>query len=199
MGSFVFQSTEIEGLRLVAPMFHRDRRGYFSKTFEREAFAAHGVTLNAVEELETSSSRNTLRGLHFQWRHSQDKLVRVLSGEVYDVAVDLRPDSGTFGKWQGFTLSAKNREMLYLPKGFAHGSLARADNTVVHYLCGDRYDPGSEDGILWNDPKLGIGWPLDPGEAPLLSERDQGFQTFWEFKQSLLKSMPRETGGNEIG
>ncbi len=199
MGSFVLQDTNIEGLRLIAPVFHCDRRGDFSKTFEREAFAAHGVTLNVVEELETSSARNTLRGLHFQRRHSQDKLVRVLSGEVYDVAVDLRPDSGTFGKWRGFALSAENREMLYIPKGFAHGFLARRENTAVHYLCGDRYDPESEDGILWNDPELGIGWPLDPGEAPLLSERDQGFQTFWEFKQSLLKLMPRKTGGNEIG
>ena len=176
MGSFVFQSTEIEGLRLVAPMFHRDRRGYFSKTFEREAFAAHCVT-------------------HFQRRHSQNKLVRVLSGEVCDVAVDLRPGSGTFGTWQGFTLSAKNREMLYLPKGFAHGFLAREDNTVVHYLCGDRYDPESEDGILWNDRDLDIRWPLGPEETPLLSGRDQGFQTFQQFKQSLS----REMGGNEIG
>ncbi|MFG6353010.1 MAG: dTDP-4-dehydrorhamnose 3,5-epimerase [Oscillospiraceae bacterium] len=195
MGSFVFQSTNIEGLCLIAPMFHCDQRGYFSKPFERDAFAAHGISLDVVEELETCSARGTLRGLHFQRRHSQNKLVRVLSGEVCDVAVDLRPGSGTFGTWQGFTLSAKNREMLYLPKGFAHGFLAREDNTVVHYLCGDRYDPESEDGILWNDRDLDIRWPLGPEETPLLSGRDQGFQTFQQFKQSLS----REMGGNEIG
>ena len=195
IGGFVFQAANMEGLYLISPVFHCDRRGYFSKPFERDIFAAHGIPFNVAEELETCSTRSTLRGLHFQRRHSQDKLVRVLSGEVYDAAVDLRPGSETFGAWQGFVLSAVNREMLYLPKGFAHGFLAREDNTVVHYLCGDRYDPESEDGILWNDPDLGIGWPLDPGESPLLSGRDQGFHTFQQFKQSL----PREMGGIEIG
>ena len=199
MGNIKVTGCGIEGLYVIEPEVREDERGYFTETYNFRDMKEKGLDMVFVQDNQSKSKRGVLRGLHFQWRHSQDKLVRVLSGEVYDVAVDLRPDSGTFGKWQGFTLSAKNREMLYLPKGFAHGFLAREDNTVVHYLCGDRYDPGSEDGILWNDPKLGIGWPLDPGEAPLLSERDQGFQTFWEFKQSLLKSMPRETGGNEIG
>ena len=185
MGSFVFHATHIEGLSRIVPIFSRDRRGYFSKTFEREIFAEHGLCLHVAEELETSSSRNTLRGLHFQRRHSQNKLVRVLSGEVYDVAVDLRPESKTFGKWQGFTLSAENREMLYLPKGFAHGFLARQDHTIVRYLCGDRYDPESEDGILWNDPELAIDWPLDRGMAPSLSARDQAFQSFAAFRRSI--------------
>ena len=148
-----------------------------------------------AEELVSCSARNTLRGLHFQRRYSQDKLIRVLSGEIYDVAVDLRPDSKTFGKWQGFVLSSANRKMLYIPKDFAHGFLARQDNTVVYYLCGDRYDPESEGGILWNDPDLGIDWPFDPEELPLLSEKDRNQQTFREFRQSLLS----ETGGNNIG
>lgn len=189
MDSFVFQPTNIEGLRLIAPIFSCDRRGYFSKTFEREIFAEHGVCLHIAEELETCSARNTLRGLHFQRRHSQDKLVRVLSGEVYDVAVDLRPESKTFGEWQGFSLSAKNRAMLYLPKGCAHGFLVRQDNTTVHYLCGDQYDPESEDGIFWSDPDLDIDWPLETGAPPLLSERDQSFQTFQEFRRSLPQGM----------
>lgn len=195
MGSFVIQIMDIEGLRLIDPIFTSDRRGYFSKPFERETFVEHDICLNVTEELETCSSRNTLRGLHFQWRHSQDRLVRVLSGEIYDVAVDLRPKSKTFGEWQGFELSADNRKMLYLPKGFAHGFLAREDNTVVHYLCGGRYDPESEDGIFWNDPFLGIDWPLEEGTSPLLSKRDQGFQTFQEFRRSMSK----EKGGDENG
>ena len=185
MGSFVFHTTHIEDLLLIAPVFSCDRRGYFSKTFEREIFAEHGLCLHIAEELETCSARNTLRGLHFQRRHSQDKLVRVLSGGVYDVAVDLRPKSKTFGKWQGFTLSAENREMLYLPRGFAHGFLACQDHTIVHYLCGDRYDPESEDGILWNDPELAIDWPLDRGITPSLSARDQTFQSFAAFRRSI--------------
>lgn len=195
MNPFVFRPTSINGLRLITPVFSQDQRGYFSKTFERELFAEHGIPFVVMEELESCSSRGTLRGLHFQRRHSQDKLVRVLSGEVYDVAVDLRPQSDTFGKWQGFELSAVNRKMLYLPKGFAHGFLAREDNTVVHYLCGDRYDPDSEDGIFWKDPVLGIDWPLETGTLPLLSKRDQGFQTFQEF----MRSMSRKLGGNENG
>ncbi len=195
MGSFVFQTTKLEGLCLISPIFIRDQRGYFSKPFEREIFAAHGVCFDVAEELESRSAQGTLRGLHFQRRHSQDKLIRVLSGEVYDVAVDLRPDSKTFGVWQGFVLSAESREMLYLPKGFAHGFFACRDHTVMHYLCGDRYDPESEDGILWNDPDLAINWPVEPGQPPQLSERDQGFQTLQQFKQSL----PPDIGGNEIG
>ena len=111
-----------------------------------------------MEELGSSSCRHTLRGLHFQRRHSQDKLVRVLSGEVYDVVVDLRPNSETFGRWQSFRLSAENRKMLYVPKQFAHGFLVLSDEAVLHYLCGARYDPESEDGIIWNDPDLAIDW-----------------------------------------
>lgn len=195
MGFFAFQTTSIEGLRLISPIFTCDQRGYFSKVFERELFAEHGIRFDVAEELETCSARSTLRGLHFQRRHSQDKLIRVLSGEVYDVAVDLRPESKTFGRWQSFALSAESRTMLYLPRGFAHGFLAREDNTIVHYLCGNRYDPEGEDGIPWNDPDLGIEWPLFSGELPVLSERDQGFQTFQEFKQSL----PQGMGGYELG
>lgn len=126
-----------------------------------------------------------LRGLHFQRRHSQDKLVRALSGEVYDVAVDIRPASPTFGKWQGFYLTAEDRQMLYIPKGFAHGFLVCSEQAVLHYLCGDRYDPDSENGILWNDPELAIDWPLDEAAAPILSERDRSFQSFATFRKEL--------------
>lgn len=138
-----------------------------------------------AEELETSSRHGTLRGLHFQRRHSQDKLVRILSGEIYDVAVDLRPESRTFGHWQGFRLSAENRRMLYIPKEFAHGFLALSGEAVVHYLCGGQYDPDSEDGILWNDPELAIDWPLERGTVPNLSDRDRAFQSFAAFRRSI--------------
>lgn len=182
---FSFQETLIEQLMVITPFFAPDDRGYLSKPFEKSVFAAHDICFEMAEELESKSSQNTLRGLHFQRRHSQDKLVRVLFGEVYDVAVDLRPDSPTFGKWQGFRLSADNRNMLYIPKQFAHGFLVLSQEAVLHYLCGDRYDPESESGILWNDPELGIDWPLEPGVKPLLSPRDQKFPTFAEYRHYI--------------
>lgn len=185
MTRFAFQETALEGLALITPLFISDGRGYLTKTFEAELFAAHGIPFTLAEELETRSCRYTLRGLHFQRRHSQDKLIRVLSGEIYDAAVDIRPDSASFGRWQSFRLSAENRYMLYLPKGFAHGFLALQEDTVVHYLCGGRYDPDSEDGIIWNDPELAIPWPVETGAPPLLSARDQGFSTFAAFRASI--------------
>lgn len=183
--SFCFQEGEIEGVWLIHPLFVSDSRGYFSKTFEKGLFMRHGIPMEPVEEMESESAQYTLRGLHFQHRNSQDKLVRVLSGEVYDVAVDIRPNSPSFGRWQSFRLSAENRQMLYIPKGFAHGFLALRENTVVHYLCGGRYDPDSEDGILWNDPELAIPWPLESGQRPLLSLRDQEFQTLDQLRRTI--------------
>lgn len=182
---FQFSKTSIPGLTLIEPLQAGDQRGSLAKMFEISIFAEHGIHFTPAEELESQSARYTLRGLHFQHRNSQDKLVRVLAGEVYDVAVDLRPDSASFGRWQGFRLSAGNRSMLYIPKGFAHGFLALREDTVMHYLCGGRYDPDSEDGILWNDPELAIPWPLESGQAPLLSQRDQGFQTFARFRRLI--------------
>mgnify|MGYP002511787703 CR=1 FL=1 len=185
MAAFEFRRTEIEHLKIITPFFLSDQRGYLSKTFESELFAANGIQFTLVEELESKSCRHTLRGLHFQKQHSQDKLVRVLLGEIFDVAVDLRPDSSTFGKWQGFRLSEDNRQMIYIPKGFAHGFLALSEKAIVHYLCGDRYDSSSEDGILWNDPELAINWPLEKGIEPVLSQRDKAFQSFADFRQRV--------------
>ncbi len=185
MNPFQFKDCMLTGMALIRPQFSRDQRGYLNKPFEKSAFAAHGIHFETVEELESKSSQNTLRGLHFQRCHSQDKLVRVLFGEVYDVAVDLRPDSPTFGKWQGFRLSADNRNMLYLPKQFAHGFLVLSQEAILHYLCGDCYDPESESGIVWNDPELGISWPLVPGVKPMMSPRDQQFPTFAEYRRSI--------------
>lgn len=189
MPQFEFQDTSIPGLTLIKPFLVSDARGYLSKSFETSIFNSRGISLMVTEELESRSKKDTLRGLHFQQRHSQDKLVRVLWGEVYDVAVDIRPSSPTFGKWQGFYLSAKNRQMLYLPKGFAHGFYVCSEQAILHYLCGDQYDPDNESGILWNDPELAIHWPVEENIAPILSSRDQSFQSFADFRRSIGRAV----------
>lgn len=133
--------------------------------------------------MRSFSRKGVLRGLHFQRRHSQDKLVQVLNGAVFDVVVDLRKDSPTFGKWAGFELSADNRKLLYVPKGLAHGFLALAENTLFSYLCGDRYDPESDGGIRWDDPQIGITWPVERVEEVILSDKDSKLPLFHEFMQ----------------
>ena len=174
MSTFQFQEMSIEGLVLVVPFIAEDSRGFLSKPFEKSIFAAHGIELSPWEELRSFSKKGVLRGLHFQRCHSQDKLVQVLCGAVYDVAVDLREGSETFGRWEGFYLTAENRQLLYIPKGFAHGFLALEDNTLFSYLCGDRYDPESDGGIRWNDPQLAVNWPLERVERVIVSEKDAG-------------------------
>lgn len=181
MAQFQFQNTTISGLTLIAPFLAPDERGYLSKPFEKSIFAAHGIDLSPWEELRSCSKKGVLRGLHFQRRHSQDKLVQVLCGSAYDVAVDLREGSETFGQWEGFYLTAENRQLLYIPKGFAHGFLALEDGTLFSYLCGDRYDPESDGGIRWNDPQLGIEWPLDRVEAVIQSDKDAALPLLSEF------------------
>ncbi len=181
MAGFVFSETTIKNLTLIKPFLAEDSRGIFSKPFEKSIFAAHGIELSPWEELRSDSKKGVLRGLHFQRRHSQDKLVQVLHGAVYDVAVDLREGSKTFGQWEGFHLSAENRQLLYIPKGFAHGFLALEDDTLFSYLCGDRYDPESDGGIRWNDPQLAVRWPLEQVDRPILSEKDAALPTLREF------------------
>lgn len=185
MIDFQFQPTSLRGLTLITPLYAPDHRGSLTKAFEKSIFAAHGIDLSPSEELHSYSKKGVIRGLHFQRGQSQDKLVRALCGAVYDVAVDLRENSETFGNWEGFHLSAEDRRMLYIPKGFAHGFLALEEGSVLHYLCGGRYAPESEDGIIWSDPDLQITWPLEPGQTPVLSCRDQQFQTFAQFQRSL--------------
>lgn len=185
MSDFLFQETAIPGLIHIIPFRAADHRGFLAKPFEKSIFAANGIDFSPSEELESFSKKGVVRGLHFQRSNGQDKLVRVLHGAVYDAAVDLRANSETFGTWAGFLLSAENRRMLYIPEGFAHGFLAMREGTILHYLCGGRYDPASEDGIIWNDPELKIAWPLEPGQTPVLSSRDRQFQTFAQFRQSL--------------
>lgn len=179
-----FQKTKIDGLTCIQPFLSADSRGYLLKSFEKRSFAQHGINIQPYEELTSCSSKGTLRGLHYQRNFSQDKIIRVFSGRFFDVAVDLRKDSLTFGQWESFELSAENHCMLYIPKGFAHGFLALEDNSVLNYLCGDRYDAESEDGILWRDPELSIPWPLEQVENIIISPRDEGFQTMAQFKQT---------------
>lgn len=181
MGIFQFENTSISGLTVISPFCAEDQRGMFMKSFEKEIFAAHGIELSPWEELRSRSRKGVLRGLHFQRRYCQDKLVQVLNGAVYDVAVDLREGSETFGKWEGFILTAENRRMLYIPKGFAHGFLALEDNVLFNYLCGDRYDPDTDGGIRWNDPQLAICWPVDQVENIILSDKDAALPSLEEF------------------
>ena len=183
MSAFKFQRTSISNLLQITPFLALDARGYLSKPFEKSIFAEHGIELTPWEELRSCSQRGVLRGLHFQRRHSQDKLVQVLYGAVYDVAVDLRKGSETFGKWEGFYLTAENRQLLYIPKGFAHGFLALEDDTLFSYLCGDRYDPEADSGIRWNGPHLAIDWPLDRVERLIVSDKDTALPTLAEFIQ----------------
>jgi len=180
METFSFQQTSIEGLVQITPFFVSDERGYFSKSFEQSIFSAYGIDLYPWEEFRSCSKRGVLRGLHFQRCHSQDKLVQVLQGTLFDVAVDLRESSPTFGKWEGFELSAENRRMLYIPKGFAHGFLALEESTLFSYLCGDRYDPESDGGIRWDDPDLSICWPLKRVEKVIVSTKDAALPTLAE-------------------
>ena len=190
MEKFQFTHTKIAGLTEIRPFYADDHRGYLSKVYEKEIFAANGIPIQPWEELCSLSKKGVLRGLHFQREHSQDKLVRVLCGSAWDVAVDLRKGSPTFGAWEGFLLTGENRKMVYLPKGFAHGFLALEEGTLFNYLCGDRYDPDSDGGILWNDPDLAVAWPLEAGQTPILTPKDSEFPTLAQFVKTYggLKS-----------
>lgn len=181
MALFKFEQTLIADLMQIIPFRMEDNRGNFSKLFEKSIFFAHGIEFSPWEELRSCSRKGVLRGLHFQRNYSQDKLVHVLHGAVYDVAVDLREGSDTFGKWEGFYLTAENHQMIYIPKGFAHGFLALEDDTLFSYLCGDRYNPESDGGIRWDDPQLAVRWPLERVEQLVLSDKDAGLPFLSEF------------------
>lgn len=183
MQFFTFDKTELPDLILVKPFIAPDERGYLLKSFSRHVFEENGIFLLPHEEITSLSTKGVLRGLHFQREYCQDKLVRVLHGAVYDVAVDLRKGSSTFGKWAGFYLTAENQHQLYIPKGFAHGFLALQENTMLHYLLGDKYHKESEGGIIWNDRDLNIAWPLHEVEQVFISDKDQQHPTLQEFTE----------------
>ena len=177
MGKFTFVETGLPGVLVIEPTVFGDARGYFMETFQKEEFAAAGITDEFVQDNQSKSSRGVLRGLHFQKEHTQGKLVRVTKGEVFDVAVDCRPNSATFGKWVGVTLSEENKKQFYVPKGFAHGFLVLSDEAEFCYTCTDYYDPTAEGGIPYNDPTVNVEWP-DCGCEYLLSEKDKKHEPF---------------------
>lgn len=182
MTKFQFKDTIFEGAKLIEPFVTLDNRGFLSKVYEKDVFANNGIDLCPYEELRSFSKKGVIRGLHFQRKNAQDKLIQVLSGAVYDVIVDLRDSSETFGKWQGFYLTKDNRNMLYVPKGFAHGFIALEDDTLFSYLCGDKYNPEFDDGIIWNDSDLNVKWPLEKVENIIVSDKDSNLQSFEKFK-----------------
>ena len=173
MGKIKVTPCDIDGLYVIEPKVFGDERGYFVETYNKQEFAANGLDMEFVQDNQSKSKKGVLRGLHFQKQHPQGKLVRVLSGEVFDVAVDIRKGSDTYGKWFGVVLSEENMKQFYVPEGFAHGYYVLSDTAVFSYICTDFYHPEDEGGILWNDPEIGIQWPVEDGVEVVLSEKDQ--------------------------
>ena len=185
MGKFQIEKCEdIEGLYLIQPTVFGDSRGYFMETYNYEEFKEAGLDMVFVQDNQSMSVKGVLRGLHFQKQYPQCKLVRAVRGTVFDVAVDLREGSKTFGKWYGVVLSAENKKQFFIPKGFAHGFLVLSENAEFTYKCSDFYHPNDEGGILWNDPAVGVEWPMPEGMTRadlILSDKDKvhgGFDAY---------------------
>jgi dTDP-4-dehydrorhamnose 3,5-epimerase len=175
-------STKLDGTVLLEPVVHGDERGFFIETFRRDLWAEHGVEAEFVQHNHSRSTKGTLRGLHFQTEPGQAKLVRCARGEIFDVAVDLRRDSPTYGQWEGHVLDDKTHRQLFVPVGFAHGFAVLSDVADVAYLCSSTYDPATESGIAWDDPGVGVEWPIGD---PLVSERDRSAPTLAEVAETL--------------
>ena len=173
----------IEGLIYIQPKVYGDSRGWFYESWNKEAYREIGIEEDFVQDNFSLSAKDVIRGLHYQKPYTQGKLVSVIQGEVWDVVVDLRKDSPTLGIWQGFSLTAKNKEQLYIPKGFAHGFCVLSDSAIFHYKCTDKYAPECEYGIIWNDPTLNIPWPT---KNPIVSEKDSKYPTFSVLSENLL-------------
>lgn len=179
---FEFHATGLAGLTRISPRCFSDDRGFFMETYKQSDFLAAGINATFVQDNHSFSQTGVLRGLHFQLDpKAQGKLIRVISGAVWDVAVDLRPSSTTHGEWEGFELTAENGDMLYIPPGFAHGFLTLADNTHFLYKCTQEYSPVHDAGIRWDDPDLAIDWPLR-GQVPVVSYKDQKLPLLKEFQ-----------------
>lgn len=169
--------TAIPDVKIIEPRVFVDDRGYFLETWNAPALAQHGLDWRFVQDNQSRSHRNVVRGLHYQIQNTQGKLVRVSAGAVFDVAVDIRRSSPTFGRWVGVELSDENQRMLWIPPGFAHGFLSLKDNTDLAYKCTDVYAPQHDRTLLWNDPDVAIAWPLAPGEVPLIAPKDKTGQS----------------------
>jgi len=172
------ETTAIDGLLIVTPKVFSDHRGFFFESYNEERFGDAGIDLHWMQDNHVKSTKNTLRGLHFQRGKGQAKLVRCVRGRVWDVAVDIRSGSPTLGRWHAVELTEDNKKMFFIPVGFAHGYAVLSDEAEALYKCGSVYDPELEDEILWNDPDIAVDWPVD---SPILSERDKNAQTFKQY------------------
>ena len=190
MGKFKRIDTKIEGVYVIEPTVFGDNRGYFMETYSTAEFEEIGITNNFVQDNQSKSRKGVLRGLHFQKENVQAKLVRCIKGEVFDVAVDLRPGSKTYGQWEGVVLSEENKKMFFVPKGFAHGFLVLTDEAEFSYKCDDLYNPTAEGGLKWDDPDVGIEWPLRDMKVEdlLTSEKDGKWPSLKELKETDLFS-----------
>ena len=179
------EETSIRDLILIKPDVFGDSRGYFMESYNKEALSRKGYEWEFVQDNESVSIKGVLRGLHFQTRNTQGKLVRVIYGEVFDVAVDLRKDSSTYGKWQGFYLSGENKHQLFVPEGFAHGFLVTSEKACFAYKCTDKYNSEFESGIVYNDPNLKIDWPITNEMNMIVSEKDKMLPNFKDIQVDL--------------
>lgn len=182
MAKFKFIETFIKGMYVIEPEIFGDNRGYFMETYNENDFKNAEIDAKFVQDNESSSKKGVLRGLHFQTKNVQGKLVRVLSGEVFDVGVDLRKNSATYGKWYGEILSSENKRQLYIPEGFAHGFVVLSNTATFAYKCTNFYDPNSEGGIAWDDPDIAIDWHISNDMKIILSDKDKNRKTLNEQK-----------------
>lgn len=180
MGKITVEETPIEGLKVITPTVFGDNRGYFMETYNMADFKEAGIDCDFVQDNQSASKKGVIRGLHYQINFPQDKLVRVIKGEVFDVAVDLRKGSKTYGKWYGIKLSEENKKMFFIPKNFAHGFLVLSDYAEFTYKCSELYHPNDEGGILYNDPEIGVEWPFEDGVELVFSEKDKKWPTLKE-------------------
>ena len=185
MGKITITETGIEDLLIIEPAVFGDYRGYFTETYNKSDFIKAGLEYDFVQDNQSKSKKNVLRGLHYQKEHPQAKLVRVLEGEVFDVAVDLRPRSSTYGKWFGVMLSGTNMKQFLIPRGFAHGFVVMSDTATFAYKCDEFYHPEDEAGIRWDDPDIAVEWPIS--DEPILSDKDKLHPWFREVKNRCQK------------
>lgn len=183
-GNFTFHKTDIEGVIIVEPTVYGDSRGYFTEVYQKENFIKGGITVDFVQDNQSMSVKGVLRGLHFQKNFPQSKLVRCVRGAVYDVAVDLRKGSPTYGKYVGTLLSAENKRQLFIPKNFAHGFLVLSDEAEFAYKVDDFYHPNDEGGLMWNDPDIAIEWPISEDMEIILSDKDKANASLKELKSN---------------
>ena len=188
MGKINVEACPIPGLYVITPAVYGDARGYFMETYNRKDLEAAGITAEFVQDNQSSSAQGVLRGLHFQKEYPQDKLVRVVRGEVFDVAVDLREGSATYGQWYGVRLSAENKKQFFIPKNFAHGFYVLSDGAEFCYKCTEFYHPNDEGGLRYDDPEIGVEWPILPDVPLTLSDKDRAWGSFKEYTEERRKA-----------